>query len=155
MSSDRSDTTSNRSRLRTLRLLPNQILPKEVRNELRMTVALRGYSAMREGDGMSAKKQEKFLYDFFHGVTNKSPSQIQMMAEGLSPYDDLYESKTISIVTSKSNGKKTTRKKCRRFLKEKLSREISRQFYIGDHITYSDLEKKLFWSSISYFSTIV
>ena len=123
-------------------LLPNQMFPKTIRDQLRMTVALRGHSSLRQGEGMSGKKQEQCLENFYHGVPNKSPSQIQMISEGLSPCDDLHETKTVSIVTSKSSGKKN-KKKVKKFLKEKLSRDLNcRHFFAGDQITLSDLEKK-------------
>ena len=87
-------------------MLPNQMFPKTMRDEMRMMVDLRGHSSLRQGDGMTVKKQELCLENFYHGAPNKSLSQIQMMAEGLSPYDDLYETKTVSIVTSKASGKR-------------------------------------------------
>ena len=91
-------TSTNKTKSRTS-LLPNQIFPKAIRDEIRMTVALRGCSSLRQGEGMTVKKQEQCLENFYHGVPNKSPSQIQMISEGLSPCDDLCETKTVSIVT--------------------------------------------------------
>jgi hypothetical protein len=46
------------------------------------------------------------LFDFFHGKTNKAPSQIKMLAEGIGPYRDLYSTKPVEIITSKGSGKK-------------------------------------------------
>jgi hypothetical protein len=122
-------------------LLPNQIFPKEFRNELRLTCALHGYLAMQLGDGMTYAKQQEFLKNFYHGENNKSPSQIKMLAEGIAPYDDLYSSKPVSILTAKGKGSKDGTQK-KRYLKENLSRELNRLFYIGDQITHCDLEKK-------------
>ena len=82
------------------------------------------------------------MENFYHGVPNKSLSQIQMIAEGLSPHDDLRETKIVSIVTSKASEKKSM-KKAKKILKEKLSRDLNcRLFFAGDQTTLPDLEKK-------------
>ena len=65
-----------------------------------------------------------------------------MLAEGMSPYDDLYSSKSVSITTSKGRGKKDG-KKNKLYLKEELSRQSNRLFFVGDQITKYDLEKKI------------
>ena len=123
-------------------ILPHQRFPKSIRDELRMTCALRGFSAMRQGDWKTLAKQYEFLDHFYHGQATKSPSQIQMLAEGVSPYNDLYNSKSVTIVTHKSKGGKSHQVK-KLYLKENLSRDTSRLFYVGDPITYTDLEKKI------------
>ena len=79
-------------------------LPKNLRDELRMTCVLRGYSALREEGQMAQTKQQDFIYDFFHGIDGKGPSQIKMVAEGLSSCKDLYETTMKPIVNKK--GKK-------------------------------------------------
>jgi hypothetical protein len=123
-------------------MLPHQRFPKSIRQELRMTCALRGFSALRQGDGKILLKQYEFLERFYHGHNNKSPSQIQMLAEGVPPYSDMYDSKSVTIVSHKSKGGKT-RQVVKKYLKENLSRDTNRHYYIGDPITYSDLEKKI------------
>ena len=49
-------------------------LPKNIRDELRMTCTLRGYSSIRYGEGMTKKIQEKRLNAFVHSVEGKNPS---------------------------------------------------------------------------------
>ena len=115
-----------------------QILPKAIRDELRMCCALRGYSSIREGDGKTIKQQHDLISDFFHGVTGKSPSQIRMLCEGKLHYGDLYESSLQRNLTSRK--KKTTTTKI--YLKENLSRDDSRVFYLGTDIFFNDLQKK-------------
>ena len=142
MSSRKARRQSTKSRSSRPRLLPNQVFPKEIRNELRMCCALRGASAMRQGPGLTSLTQHKYLSNFFHGEANKAPSQIGMLAEGIAPYDDLYSSKSVSIVTSKGKGKRKDGKKNKLYLKEELSRQSNRLFFVGDQITKFDLEKK-------------
>ena len=133
---------NNRSNTSRPSLLPHQRFPKQIRNELRMTCALRGYSAMRVGDGKTLLKQYEYLNRFYHGNGSKAPSQIKMLAEGMSPYSDLYSSKKTTIVTNKKKGP-TSREVSTLYLKENLSRETNRLYYVGDPITHRDLEKKI------------
>ena len=49
-------------------------LPKPIRDELRMSVALRGYLVIKGGEGKTMTQQEKLLEDFFHGKKKHSPS---------------------------------------------------------------------------------
>ena len=72
---------------------PPLVLPKTIRDELRMSVALQGYSSLREGEGKTLIQQYQCMETFFHGSAAKAPSQIQMMAEGIGRYKDLYEKK--------------------------------------------------------------
>jgi hypothetical protein len=119
-----------------------QPLPKQIRDELRMTCALRGYSSIRSGEGKTLKQQHDLMFQFYHGVTNKSPSQIHMLCQGVSPYCDLYETTTHRAVTSKSTGTRKKSPTTKMFLKESLSRDDSRMFYTGTDICNHDLEKK-------------
>ena len=119
------------------------ILPKIIRDELRMCVALRGYSAIREGEGKTLQQQYVCMEDFYHGKPGHSPSQIMMMAEGELNYADLYKS-TIKTITSKKSQSKTKKNTAiKYYLKESLSRDDSRRYYQGTDITVRDLEKKL------------
>ena len=101
-SNQRRLTNNSRSRSRS-RTTPTtrQILPKAIRDELRMCCALRGYSSIREGDGKTIKQQHDLISDFFHGVTGKSPSQIRMLCEGKLHYGDLYDSSLQRNLTSR------------------------------------------------------
>jgi hypothetical protein len=125
---------------------PNTInrLPKPIRDELRMCVALRGYSTIREGDGKTLIQQHTSMQQFFHGINGSSPSQVQMLAEGTSHYKDLYETGVVSIVTSKVASKKKNRPEqvSRRHLKIDLSRDENTLYYVGSEIRHEDLEKK-------------
>ena len=49
-------------------------LPKNIRDELRLTVALRGYSKIKCGTGMKKKKQETEMSRFYHGIPPNHPS---------------------------------------------------------------------------------
>ena len=138
--STRSRSTS-RSRMPLL-AAPRQPLPKQIRDELRMSCALRGYSSIRSGDGKTLKQQHELMSQFYHGVTNTSPSQILMLSQGISPYDDLYETTTHRAVTSKTASSRKKTPTTKMYLKESLSRDDSRVFYTGTDITSSDLEKK-------------
>jgi hypothetical protein len=132
-----SNTSRQRSRSRTS-LNTRLPLPKSIRNELRMCVALRGYSSIREGTGKTIKQQRQLLYDFYHGVSGKNPSQIGMLSEGKLHYADLYDTTLHRNVTSKK--KKTTCSKV--VLKQSLSKDDTRLYYLGTDINVDDLEKK-------------
>ena len=53
-----------------------------IREELRMVVALRGFSNMKSGEGRNAKMQENQMYAYYHGVKNARPSHIDMLRKG-------------------------------------------------------------------------
>ena len=129
----------NKKQLHTM-LLAHQRFSKAIRNELRMTCALHGYSVMRMDNGKTLAKQKEFINAFYHGNTTNTPSQIKMLAEGVSLYSDLYNSR-ITKVLSKKSQKSTKRTKL--YLKESLSREPNRSFCVDDEIKYDDLEKNV------------
>ena len=58
------------------------MLLKAVRDELRMCVTLRGYSAIPAGKGKTLPVQYKCMEEFYHGKFEHSPSQIQMLVDG-------------------------------------------------------------------------
>ena len=122
---------------------PPIILPKAIRNELRMCVALRGYSALREGKGKTLTQQYACLEDFYHGKKGHSPSQIQMMAEGQLYYADLYDATTKTITSKKHKSNKKNNTTTRYYLKSSLTCDDSSRYYQGTDITVRDLEKKL------------
>lgn len=117
-------------------------LSKYVRDELRMTCALQGFSAMRQEGEKTLKKQAEFMNDFFHGVEGKRPSQIKMVAEGTSIYKELYETSIKTVVNKKKKGNAKSKSVTRRRLKDTLTRTEGILYYIGSDITHSDLEKK-------------
>ena len=57
-------------------------LPKTIRDELRMVVALRGFSNMKCVDGKNSKMQENHMYTYFNGLKKTQPSQIGMLYKG-------------------------------------------------------------------------
>ena len=123
-------------------LLPHQVFPGNIRNELRMTCVLRGFSSLREGFGKNGLAQQEALFDFYHGKGDKIPSQIQMLADGISAYKDLYDIKDQTIVVKKgSKKKKVTRKKLQ--LKKSLCRDEFMTYTAGDQINTKDLKKNI------------
>ena len=113
-------------------------LSKAIRNKLRMCVALREYSSIHEGGSKTLKQQHQLLYDFYHDVTGKNPSQVCMLTEEKLHYADLYDTTSYRNVTSKK--KKTTCSKV--VLKQSLSKDEIRMHYLGTDINVDDLEKK-------------
>lgn len=134
--------SNNRSSRNRLSLLNPSRLPKSIRDELRMCCALRGYSKIRQGDGKTLLQQHASMQKFFHGELGKSPSQVKMLAEGTSHYQDLYESGVVSMVTKKDSKRKKRQDVTRRHLRINLSRDETTLYYVGSEITYGDLEKK-------------
>ena len=116
------------------------MLPKAVRDELRMCVALRGYSTIRAGEGKTLTQQYKCMQDFFHGKSNHSPSQVQMLVDGQLHYGAIYKKKTAPI-SSKKQKKKKKDSPVQYFLKQSLSRYSSRQSVQHVDITVHDLKK--------------
>ena len=85
----KTNTMSNKKRRKTLLfLLPHQHFPKPIRHELQITCALQCYSTVREGPKKTKTGQQDMLYDYYHGVANKYPSQIKLLSEGTSFYKD-------------------------------------------------------------------
>ena len=119
------------------------MLPKAVHDELRMCVALRGYSAIRAGEGKILSIQYKCMEEFYHGKFEHSPSQIQMLVDGQLHYGALYDKKTAPILSKKHKSKKKKASPVQYFLKQSLSCGFSRQFVQNVYITVGDLENKL------------
>ena len=120
-------------------------LPKPIRDELRMTCALRGYSTIRTGSGMTIALQREKMEQFYHGVEGKSPSQIKMLCEAKIDYADLFETSDIAVVTKKGKKKFKSKKApttVRTYLNKAVSKDESALFYIGSDITFSDLKLK-------------
>ena len=75
-------------------------LPRDIRNEIRMTVALKGYTDMKCGRSMRLPDQHKNMSNFFHGL-NSCPPQIELFAQANINYRDFFESKTVSASKKK------------------------------------------------------
>ena len=66
-------------------------LPKNIRDELRMSCALRGYSDLKCGKSRRITQQYEAMYEFYHGKPPHKPSQIHMLASANLNYADLYD----------------------------------------------------------------
>ena len=113
-------------------------VPKTIRDELRMAVALKGYSSIREGSGKTLKQQMDSLYQFFHGQEPTHPSQLRLLCNGGYPYSEFYESSS-KVATKKSS---TANDTSSLVLKQSLSLDRFRTYYAGIDIKHKDLEKK-------------
>ena len=143
MAPSRNRQSTNRRRRTTIPpLLPHQRFPKAIRDELRMTAALRCFSTLRTGAQKTQQQQQHLLYDYYHGNGNKYPSQIQLLTEGTSFYRDLYDVKTQTIVVNKKKGKAQRIGRKSLVLKPLLSREDFMTFTAGEEINCVDLKKK-------------
>ena len=118
------------------------MLPKAVRDELRMCVALRGYSSIRSGFGKKLETQYKLMETFFHGKLSQ-PSQIQMLVDGQLAYAALYDSKTAPVASKKQKTEKKKDSPVQYYLKHSLSRVANQQFFQHLDINVGNLERKL------------
>ena len=114
-------------------------LPSQIRNELRMTCALHGYSELKSGLKKNYSTNINPCQFFFHGKPPNHPSQIHLLAEGRLKYSCLFESIQIKT-TSKKSKDSTLLEKLK--LKQLLSRDNSRNYFSGIDIRAKDLEKK-------------
>ena len=77
------------------------LLHNTICDELRMTVALQGFSHLIQGKGRTMKSQYDQMFIFYHGQKPNRPSQIKLLCDGAASYRDIYDS-TQSVVTSES-----------------------------------------------------
>ena len=114
-------------------------LSKPVRDELRMTAAIRCYSMLQQGKVMKVKDLQLRISDLFHGNTLSSiPSQIHLLSTASFTYRNLYEQKN-RVVTRKDASKASSQIT---ILKHQLSMDRTRSYEVGRDIITSDLEKK-------------
>ena len=66
-------------------------LPKYIWDELRMTVAMKGYSDMKCGKSKRLPDQYIHMYDYFHGKRPNPPPQRSLLAEAHMNYNELYD----------------------------------------------------------------
>ena len=114
------------------------LLPKDIRNELRMTCAIKGYSEMKSGKPRNTSQQRIRIAEFYHGKPPNRPSQIKLLAEAHLNYRDLYDEISSTAISKNSDESTITKYK----LKSKLSLDISRQYISGYDINSNDLEKQ-------------
>ena len=67
------------------------MLPREIWNEFKMAVSLKGFSRMREGSGKKATNQIMETEKLFHGKQPTFPSQLKMLCNGSFGCRDFYE----------------------------------------------------------------
>ena len=118
------------------------MLPKAVRDELKMCVTLRDYSSIRGGFGMKLDYQYKKIESFYHG-TKTQPSQINLLAESQLSCAALHNRKIAIVVLKKSKSKKNKETPVQYYLKSSLARIDNKQFFQHINITAPDLERKL------------
>ena len=114
---------------------------KEVRDELRMTAAMRCYSLLRSGGSKSLNSQYDYMSSLYHGDEPSIPSNIKMLCDGSFVYKELYDIAGDEAVVSKSSSDDSD-SRTNLSLKVSLSRNKSRMFFVGTDILRSNLEKK-------------
>ena len=119
----------------------NPPLPRYIRDELRMTVALKGYSLLKILKARRLPEQYDFMHRFYHGKVPSRLAQIQLLAEGHLNYRELYELVNVKITTKKAN-KQTPPSPSKYKLKDILTNYSSRSYFCGEDILHLDLEKK-------------
>ena len=116
-------------------------LQKELRDELRMTTAMRCYSIMRSGNSKSLNSQYEYMSSLFHGDSPSIASNIKMLCSGSYVYRDMYDTYEGDTILSKSSDV-NLESRPRLSLKVDLSRDKSRIYFAEEDIQYLDLEKK-------------
>ena len=119
---------------------PSNQLPKPIRDELRMTVALRCYSILHQGKGMKQRELYASIFDLYHGKPPSKPSNLKLLCNASYSFKDLFdESSDLTTSKESSTSKQSLKTFC---LKTKLHRDKSRKYFAGVDIVYNDLEKK-------------
>ena len=76
-------------------------LPKYIRDELRMTCALKGYSLLKTGKAMRLPDQHAAINKFYHGQTPSHPPLIKLLADAHVNYSVLYDEEEVQIKSKK------------------------------------------------------
>ena len=79
-------------------------VPVSVLNEIKIGLAMRGYSTMAEKDKMSIREQWLFLERFYHGKGNTHPSQVDLLVKGIGVYADLWDQRTPTVTNKNHQG---------------------------------------------------
>ena len=121
-------------------------LPKHIRDELRMAVALRGCSYWKNSGPKTLTLQANELYDFFHGKGPSRPSQMLLLTQGILQYFSLFEVHQHTAL--RKNATESSTKRLR--LEGELSRDRVTSYIAEVDIRNDSLEKKKklghFWS---------
>ena len=124
-------------------LAPPKDLQKEIRDELRMTAAMRCYSIMRSGNAKSLQMQYETMSNLFHGDEPSIVSNIKMLCNGSYVYREIFDLEEVTeAITSKASQTTSLSQQPKMTLKLNLSRDKSRMYYANKDILRSDLEKK-------------
>ena len=118
-------------------------LPRYIRDELRMTCALKGYSQVKTGKAMRLPDQHLAMHKFYHGQTPSHPPQIKLLADAHVNYSELYDEEEINIESKRKSQKATKSSMTRMKLKNRVSNDANVSYYSGTDIRFSDLEKKI------------
>jgi len=81
----------------TKKQAPFPKLSKVIRDEIRMTCALCGFSNLIEGSGKTKNRQFDQMYHFYHGKKTHRPSQIRMLCQGQGIYSAMYDSSPVIV----------------------------------------------------------
>ena len=117
-------------------------LPRYIRDELRMTCALKAYSLLKSRKSRRLPDQYEYMQRFYHGKVPSHPAQIQLLAEGHLNYRALYDTISVKVTKKKGGDKSKPPSATKMKLKDILTNNSSRSFYCGEDILYHDLEKK-------------
>lgn len=117
-------------------------LPRYIREELRMTCALKGYSALKSGKSRRLPEQYDYMNLFFHGKVPSHPPQIKLLAEGHLNYRELYEPISATVTKKKGGNTSIPPSASKLKLKDILTNYSSRSYFVGEDIVHFDLEKK-------------
>ena len=112
-------------------------IPMAILNELKIGLALRGYSTMAQKDKMSIREQWLFLERFYHGKGNTHPSQCDLLVRGVGVYADLWDQKVPTVVDKNHQGVGY-----QLVLKRKYIPDCKTDYIAGVDILLSELEKK-------------
>ena len=113
-------------------------LPKLIRDELRMSCVLKGFSKMKCGQAKRLSDQYVEMQGFYHGIEPSHPSQIKLLSDNHINYRDMYDEITVTS-THKSDNINSTHKYR---LKKLLTQDLSRNYYSGHDIRSDDLDYK-------------
>ena len=117
-------------------------LPKEIRDELRVTAAMRCYSVMRSGGSKSTSAQHDYMFSLFHGDGSSIPANVDMLCNGSYVYRELYDVNAMEEPVLSKSDDADAESRISLSLKSSLIRNKSRTYYAKIDICKSDLEKK-------------
>ena len=125
---------------------------KEIREELRMTVAMRCYCILCSGGAKCLNQQWNTMSKLFHGEEPTIASQVKLICNAAHKYKelyDVYEEDTIVTNSDVDTVPGINAPGLQKYvLKSSLSRDATHNYFAGIDIISTDLEKKSRNSSI-------